>query len=446
MEDLKYQKLFTDLPIPDYFEKFDVMESMILNENEEQIPEIIEYIKENFEINEYEQCYLTVIYFSIRFPRKLVFYGRLYLAMMKEIEHYPISYTLVHNNSLLARYVYLNGGYDLDQFNLCRNLSTTYEYCFGSDHRKGLTEEELQNIYDQGSIEQIIFNDDVEKLLELSTNPQFDYNQNIETAAFHFTDFPRKYSILSFACLYQSIECFKFLKMNGSNLTPSEFECAVAGGNLEIIHITQRETPDVGSVLSKAVIFHRNEIADWLLTLYPTLQASIDNAIEGFNTRAVYFYITEPLRSSRRFVQYDWDVSWAASKGYILLLKHYIKINKEFHASLFTDPILAAVTCRSLEAIKLMNEHGYNMNVIQFAAYGDDVDLAKYYITKSSENEMEMTMQQCVKFNAVNVARVLFENGYVSKTHHHMPSSEMKKLFDEFRQGSESDNSEAEEE
>ncbi|EAY06922.1 hypothetical protein TVAG_057160 [Trichomonas vaginalis G3] len=425
------QKLFQDLPIPDSFVIYDEMETLILDGDEEQIPEIVKFIKENFNDNEYEQCYLTVINFCVMYPTRLRYFGLLYVQMMEKIGKYPITYTLVHLNIALARFVYLHNGYSLQQFQSCSYFTDLYAKYFGSDTTKGLSEDQLLKFYEDDTLQSIIFHDDIDKLVQVSSLPNFDFNQRLKLNDCHF-NINFEVSLIGFACLYGSVQCFKYLKLSTSGISHDTAGYAIIGGNYEIIHICIREIGSGNILLTNAIQYHKNGIADWLLMNTPDLKATIDAALYGFNTRAVYFYITEPLRASTRFVKYDYDVTLAASIGYSLLLRYYVENNKKFFRSLWNDPMLSASMCRSFESIKILKDSGFKGNLIHIAAFGDDIELAKLFIKESSQKDMETAMESCIKVNAVNVARILFENGYVSNVHHHMPSSEMKALFDQY--------------
>ena len=101
-------------------------------------------------------------------------------------------------------------------------------------------------------------------------------------------------SAIQLAMHYGSINCFKYLLLNGLDLGCSA-HYAIAGGNLEIIHILEQKSFDFDDLcLKTAIRFHRNDIADWILLnlSYYNIYDCFKEAIFSNNVPAfLYFFI-----------------------------------------------------------------------------------------------------------------------------------------------------------
>ena len=116
--------------------------------------------------------------------------------------------------------------------------------------------------------------DDVEKLQEISSQNNFDFNQKIEPSLYERFSFVNEenVSLIDYAAFFGSIKCFKFLLLNGSNLTNSG-KFAVAGGNIEIINLCEQNQSSFKGSFEAGIEFHRNDIFRYIY----------DNKIERFS-------------------------------------------------------------------------------------------------------------------------------------------------------------------
>ena len=67
-------------------------------------------------------------------------------------------------------------------------------------------------------IAKVIRNDDIEKLQEMSSRPNFNFNQTIPPALYERYSFINKenVSLINYSSFFESIKCFHFLLLNGS--------------------------------------------------------------------------------------------------------------------------------------------------------------------------------------------------------------------------------------
>ena len=116
-------------------------------------------------------------------------------------------------------------------------------------------------------IAQVIRNDEVEKLQETSSKANFDFNQSIPPSLYECFSFVNKgkVSLIDYAAFFGSIKCFRFLFMNGS-IIDNTMRYAIAGGNVEIIHICEQNHTSFYRAYETAIEFHRNDIFRYLKT------------------------------------------------------------------------------------------------------------------------------------------------------------------------------------
>ena len=110
-------------------------------------------------------------------------------------------------------------------------------------------------------IVKILRNDDLEKLQEISTQNNFDFNQKIKPSLYERYSFINKenVSLIDYCAFFGSIQCFKYLLLNGANVK-NTLKYAIAGGNLEIIHLCEQNNSLFKEVFETAIEFHRNDI------------------------------------------------------------------------------------------------------------------------------------------------------------------------------------------
>ncbi|OHT02395.1 hypothetical protein TRFO_30524 [Tritrichomonas foetus] len=118
----------------------------------------------------------------------------------------------------------------------------------------------------------LLANDDITSLQYVAAQPDFNYNRKILPSFFEICPFAQNSpSLIEVAALYGSINCFKYLLLNGSSLylldetNASLPQYAVAGGNLEIIRICHQKKLSFNGTSQIAALFHRNDILNWLL-------------------------------------------------------------------------------------------------------------------------------------------------------------------------------------
>lgn len=145
---------------------------------------------------------------------------------------------LNHNNWSLLKECYLNGGYP-------------------------------------GTMQVAIKTDDIDLFQEISNSPNFSLDQHIRPSVFEPCHFVQSEpSLIQYAAFYGSLKIFKFLLLNGADLTQEDADGStlaqfvVAGGNVEMVRICQQRKCDFSGCLQVATRFFRFDIFDWLHFAY----------------------------------------------------------------------------------------------------------------------------------------------------------------------------------
>lgn len=132
-------------------------------------------------------------------------------------------------------------------------------------------EESLRNrkeCANESEIARVIRNDDIVALQEISLNPGFSFSSSIPYSDFEIDPFlwNDNTDILSYAAYHSSIKCFKFIYLNRNNRLPWNLdECAISGGNLEIVRICEQQQKIKVKKPTNAIVYHQYEIFDWLM-------------------------------------------------------------------------------------------------------------------------------------------------------------------------------------
>ncbi|OHT13230.1 hypothetical protein TRFO_16669 [Tritrichomonas foetus] len=114
-----------------------------------------------------------------------------------------------------------------------------------------------------------------------------DINMRIRPSIFGIPPFLQNMpTIIQCAAFYGAIKCFKYLFLNGADLTMKDglsrsvVHFAVAGGNLEIIHLLEQQNASFDDTLQYTAQFHRHEIFMWIIDKHPKLIDKLyDNGI-----------------------------------------------------------------------------------------------------------------------------------------------------------------------
>lgn len=101
-----------------------------------------------------------------------------------------------------------------------------------------------------------------------------------------FFDF-EKSTLINLAAFYGSIECFKYLYLNGTRILSDTHTYVICGGNTEMIRYLQHIGQDyTDKDVLVSVLFHHNQITDWLISQGKSTDGMEVQAAQSYNFRA----------------------------------------------------------------------------------------------------------------------------------------------------------------
>ena len=101
----------------------------------------------------------------------------------------------------------------------------------------------------------------------------------------------RDFSMLDFCSFYGSVQCFRFLKMNGYNYGVYIKEMSIAGGNIEIIHEIEQDGISFDDSFELSVKYHHKTINEWLLSNYKCEVISLTKYLQYYDYHTFLFLL-----------------------------------------------------------------------------------------------------------------------------------------------------------
>ena len=147
--------------------------------------------------------------------------------------------------------------------------------------------EEYENPLKDDTIWACILEDDVKKFVEFITVN----NVNIKNERIFING--HRYFILSFACYCSSVNIFKYLFLNQTDVDTWTIHNAVGGGSEEIIQTLESQGHSFNNTLRTAIGAHHNKIAKWLFENYKDIFFVFPDCVQMFNTEMLLFFLYE---------------------------------------------------------------------------------------------------------------------------------------------------------
>ena len=156
-----------------------------------------------------------------------------------------------------------------------------------------------EKYYSDKEMAKILMQDDLESFIKKKAEIGFDQKSEIDvdpgsSIGFvcedeNFFYFKHIFSYLQIMAFYGAIKCFKHASLNNEYDFDDVEKFAVAGGNMEIVHILEQRNISFEDCLEVSITFHRNELSDWILIHYGCQKSSLNDSYSHFNYRAVIF-------------------------------------------------------------------------------------------------------------------------------------------------------------
>ena len=241
--------------------------------------------------------------------------------------------------------------------------------------------------------------DDAENLpLVFEENPSVTPQTSFQLRAYsyHYYLFNQsEISLLDFAAFYGSVNCFKWLMLNGCEYGYRTAAKAAAGGNMEIIILLMNKRAyEVKHSLDESFKYHRHEITNYILSLNKRSQINLHVCLSSFNFTD-YLQYFDCLNSAQ--------FEAAITCGHIQLTKYFIdnKFNVNGQSKNGFTFLMTVASLGNYEMAKFLIDHGADANAsnndgspLYFAAYGGFYKIVKLLVEHGADIEKSTQHQE----------------------------------------------------
>ena len=241
----------------------------------------------------------------------------------------------------------------------------------------------LISIYPKDSLELFLKDDDLESLkFFMNTNNSFStkylivIGQNSPLSFVKTKPASKEVNLLDFCAFYGSHNCFKYLCLEGFQLTNSITNFSIAGGNSEIIHIIEQNSIPFNSCFRTSIQYHHFHLSEWLLSNYKCEMFPLSECLHFCDYRAFLFLLLNgvpPFFTEISSLYLICDEEKVNAKAIELLLENehdpnytftYPSNYKQQHDNDVESCLYAL--CKSqntnLEALEILLEYGADVN------------------------------------------------------------------------------------
>ena len=214
----------------------------------------------------------------------------------------------------------------------------------------------LDDIYSENSIYNTIKNDDVESLIRSSSEPMFDFAEQIYTGVdsiIYFVDSKKSISYTQLMAFFGSIKCFKHAILTGDYKIIDIELYAIAGENSEIINYLRNKDYSFNYCFEVGIKFHRNELCNWLQEHYECERVELKTPIRYYNY-SVLFYLIE-----KHYLAYNSKneaLITASQKCLFELIKYLVEVLHADINKILNNSFRNAIERGNYEYIKYLNE------------------------------------------------------------------------------------------
>ena len=150
-----------------------------------------------------------------------------------------------------------------------------------------LTIEQYQNPLYNNDLAIAIYKDDVHALNEISKQ------KNLEKETISFMN-DENLSCIAFAALVGAENIVTYLVKNFYEIDEDAIDCAIKGGNENIIQLVASKDVSFDNQLENAIMYHRNQTFHWLIKNYHSDEnINIAWCVEMFNTEILIYLLSE---------------------------------------------------------------------------------------------------------------------------------------------------------
>ena len=240
-------------------------------------------------------------------------------------------------------------------------------------NNKSVWEEIIDHGTKVDSIEYDIMKDNISGLQERAANSEIEYDK----LNFGYNSYESlvtrniSYTYISLAAHYASVNCFKFMILNGATISKNILDDAIKGGSLEIIKIIQDHDVINNNYYNTLVAaqYFRNDILDWLFDKYDESQlkklASQCLPACGISGNMYAFQKCINLGAKIGYERrYRTIITSAAENGHISLLKIVLDYDDDIRNFDFVgeNPLQAALQHKFAETADILLQKGASVS------------------------------------------------------------------------------------
>lgn len=249
------------------------------------------------------------------------------------------------------------------------------------------------SLFPEQTIGYYIQTDDIDKVIQETKDPSFDFNKPIERRKRHIFFGNDQYNPIELAAKHGSINCFKFLMMNKLDLTDRLVTLSVEGGNIEIIRILQQNGADFKNSINAALSFHHEQIHDWIVNNYGFEGFYVQDCLEFYFHKALIYYLEN--KGDINFMHNNaTPLCRACMNNFFIVIKYIIEQGADVNKfSNILTPLSIACDKNNINAIKYLLDHGSEPNVkveidktpLTIAIENDAIDVVQMLIDKGAK-------------------------------------------------------------
>lgn len=295
------------------------------------------------------------------------------LALHTYATLYQQSIIGVHSN--VPRFSFYNAVFDGKLYQVDPNIVPVEFKKLWHNKKASIIKETVMNGFPEGSIGDLIRNDDVNELSSLiHETSEFDFNMKIYCRdSICYSEYLPPGSnvcelgLLSLAAFYGSEECFSFLLASGASVTLQTYICSIIGDNVNIYN-TIKESNMIPMKLRKEISIYAHACNIYKEFVYEALENTVQLCYTNLN------YIALTMTMQCNYQQTNNTSDWS-------ILYDVIENQSLDVAEFMFDKLVNVNSTSKGESI---DEENYiiERNALHYAADKNDIELAKLLLKK----------------------------------------------------------------
>ena len=391
------------IKLPDDIAKYEELEDMLLYITLDNMDSIVEFIVSNFHDEDLFQSYLYIAKYMSLYTLNIDLYMHIYRTLINKTKCNLTMYESIFK-------------LPFDIFSA--NMETK--------ERIATTRQDIFNKYIQetNTIAEAIFNDDVE---ELKSFLLIDTKKTL-TRSFELHHLIKdRFTPITFAARFGSINCFKYMLLNGVEINQRTVENALIGGNLEIFHLCEKGIASPAYLFIKALNQQNKDLIYWIMMHYDIVITSSNTleSITSFNIRFIIYFINNT--GYRR----EYDLV-AINSDNLAVIKYISNNIKGKQVSISPNNCLHIVKYLVDKCEAIVDEK----SLASIAINNDNAGLLKIGKEKLGFAYKETSIfKESVKSNSIACTKYLLDNGIIP-TPVEYKSKEMRNLVNSYQEDS----------